>query len=169
MENSQFRNQFINQFADEMNGRFKADGVRQHIDAIANIMQPEMERHFQRWGDGKTIDTWQSAVDGLKNFSDNRLPFLKSYIRNYFGISGLYQLNIAINNTAGGSVELNSLQLTGANWQGQYFNNIPVSLTAVPNQGYVFSHWQGDIDQVDSTVELSRSSNTSLEAVFIRD
>jgi hypothetical protein len=169
MENTQFRNQFINQFADEFNGRFKAAGVTQHIDAIANLMEPEMERHFQRWGEGKTVDTWQSAVAGLKNFSDNRLSPLKGYIRNYFGISGMYQLNIAINNPTAGSVQLNSLQLSSATWQGQYFNNIPVSLTAVANQGYVFSHWQGDIDNTNNSVELSRSINTSLQAVFIRD
>ena len=169
VENNQFRNQFINQFADEFNSRFTTDSVRQHIDAIADSMEPEMENHFQRWGEGKTVSDWQWQVDGLRSFSDNRLPFLKSYIRNYFGISGLYQLNIAINNIAGGSVTLNSLQLSSANWQGQYFNDIPVSLTAVPNAGYVFSHWQGDIDNANSTVELSRSSSTSLEAVFIRD
>jgi hypothetical protein len=132
-------------------------------------MEPEMENHFQRWGEGKTVSDWQWEVDRLRFFSDNRLSFLTSYIRSYFGISGLYRLNIAINNTAGGSVELNSLQLTSANWQGEYFNNIPVSLTAIPNTGYVFSHWQGDIDEVNSSVELSRSSNTSLEAVFIRN
>jgi hypothetical protein len=169
VENTQFRNQFINQFADEFNSRFKADSVTQHIDAIANRMEPEMENHFQRWGDGKTVSDWQWEVDRLRTFSDNRLPFLKSYIRNYFGINGLYQLNISINNNAGGSVELNSLQISIANWQGQYFNNIPISLTAVPNAGYVFSHWQGDIDETDNSIELSRSSNTNLEAVFIRN
>ena len=169
MENSQFRHQFINQFADEFNGRFKAASVTQHINAIANSMEPEMERHFQRWGDGKTVDVWQSAVSALRNFGNNRLSPLKGYIRNYFGISGMYQLNIAINNPTAGSVQLNSLQLSSATWQGQYFNNIPVSLTAVANQGYVFSHWQGDIDNTNNSVELSRSSNTSLQAVFIRD
>lgn len=169
MENSQFRHQFINQFADEFNGRFKAASVTQHINAIANSMEPEMERHFQRWGDGKTADVWQSAVSALRNFGNNRLSPLKGYIRNYFGISGMYQLNIAINNPTAGSVQLNSLQLSSATWQGQYFNNIPVSLTAVANQGYVFSHWQGDIDNTNNSVELSRSSNTSLQAVFIRD
>ncbi|MGB0449138.1 MAG: CotH kinase family protein, partial [Porticoccaceae bacterium] len=169
MENSQFRNQFINQFADEFNGRFKPDSVTQHINSIITRMGPEMDRHFQRWGEGQTVDVWQSAVNGLKSFGDNRLPFLKSYFRNYFGISGMYQLNIAINNTTAGSVELNSLQLTSASWQGEYFDNIPVSLTAVPNEGYVFSHWQGDIDNPNNSIELNRSSNTSLEAVFIRD
>ena len=169
MENSQFRHQFINQFADEFNGRFKAASVTQHINAIANSMEPEMERHFQRWGEEKTADVWRSAVADLRYFSNNRLSPLKGHIRNYFGISGMYQLNIAINNPAAGSVALNSLQLTSANWQGEYFDNIPVSITAVPNEGYVFSHWQGDIDQQADSLVLNKTSNTSVEAVFIRD
>ena len=167
LENTQFRNQFINQFADEFNGRFKTDKVREHIDAIANSMEPEMEKHFERWGEGKTVFVWQSELDVLRSFGRNRQSFLKSYIRNYFGISGMYQLSIAINNSAAGSVKLNSLQLTSANWQGEYFNNIPVTLTAVPNEGYVFSHWQGGVDEDDRVIELNRSSNTSLEAVFV--
>ncbi len=169
MENSQFRHQFINQFADEFNGRFRAASVTQHINAIANTMEPEMERHFQRWGEEKTADVWRSAVADLRYFSNNRLSPLKGHIRNYFGISGMYQLNIAINNPAAGSVALNSLQLTSANWQGEYFDNIPVSITAVPNEGYVFSHWQGDIDQQADSLVLNKTSNTSVEAVFIRD
>ena len=81
----------------------------------------------------------------------------------------MHQLNISINNPAAGSVELNSLQLTSASWQGDYFDNVPVSLTAVANEGYVFLRWQGDINNANNSVELNRSSNTSLEAVFIRD
>ena len=168
MESNQFQNQFINQFADEFNGRFKADKVRQHIDAIANSMAPEMERHYQRWGEGLTVSSWQSDVNQLRFFSNNRLAYLRPYIENYFGLSGVYELNITINNTAAGSVELNSLQLTSASWQGEYFDNVPVSLTALPNEGYVFSHWQGDIDAISDSLELNRSNNTSLEAVFIQ-
>ena len=142
--------------------------MRQHIDAIANSMAPEMERHYQRWGEGLTVSSWQSDVNQLRFFSNNRLAYLRPYIENYFGLSGVYELNITINNTAAGSVELNSLQLTSASWQGEYFDNVPVSLTALPNEGYVFSHWQGDIDAISDSLELNRSNNTSLEAVFIQ-
>ena len=42
VENSQFRNKLINQFADEFNGRFKASNVNSHIDAIASSVTSEM-------------------------------------------------------------------------------------------------------------------------------
>lgn len=167
VENSQFQNQFINQFADEFNGRFQADKVKLHIEAIANTMDPEMERHFQRWGDGKTMSDWQWQVEQLKSFGDNRVPTLRYHIRNYFGIQGIYELSVGINNISAGSVQLNSLRLTDASWQGVYFNDIPVSLTAVPKEGYVFSRWQGDIDDNRAEIELNRSTNTSIEAVFV--
>ena len=167
MENSRFRNQFINQFADEFNGRFQADKVRLHIETIANRMDPEMDRHFQRWGNGKTISEWQGEVERLKSFADNRVPTLRYHILNYFGIGGMYELSVGINNIAAGSVQLNSLTLTGASWQGEYFNDIPVSLTAVPKEGYVFSHWQGDIDDNREEIEFSGSNNASIQAVFI--
>ena len=167
VENSQFRNKLINQFADEFNGRFKASNVSQHIDAIASSVSSEMSRHFARWDQRQTFSGWQSEINQMKSFSDNRVSFLRSYINNYFGINGTYQLNLTINNPAGGSVQLNSLQLNSATWQGEYFDNIPVSLTAVPNEGYRFSHWQGDVNTNSASLELNRSTNTSLLAIFV--
>lgn len=167
-ENNQFRNKLINQFADEFNGRFKASNVNQHIDAIASSISSEMGRHFSRWDQRpQTISGWQSEIDKLKSFSDERLSFLRSYITNLFGINGTFQLNLSINNSAGGSVQLNSLQINSTSWQGEYFDNIPVSLTAIPSEGYRFSHWQGDINSSSANLTLNRSTNTSLSAIFV--
>jgi hypothetical protein len=47
MENTAFKNKFINRFADEAKTRFKADSVRQHIETIAAIVAPEIPQHFQ--------------------------------------------------------------------------------------------------------------------------
>ena len=168
VENIQFRNKLINQFADEFNGRFKASNVNQHIDAIASSISSEMGRHFARWDQRpQTISGWQSEIDQLKSFSDERVSFLRSYIANYFGINGTFQLDLSINNSAGGSVQLNSLQINSTSWQGEYFDNIPISLTAVPSEGYRFSHWQGDINTNSASLTLNRSTNTSLLAIFV--
>jgi hypothetical protein len=179
MENSEFRDQLINQFADELNGRFKAENVVQHIDSIADYVAPEIAMHFAHWSNWErrsdywkaqpmlsTFSEWQSKVDIMKTFANNRIPLLVDHYLNYFGLSGMYTLTLTIDNTAAGAVKLNSLQLSEASWQGEYFNNVPVSLTAVPNEGYEFSHWQGSVYSTQDTLELSRSSNTSIKAVF---
>ena len=110
---------------------------------------------------------WQSKVEIMRTFANNRIPQLVNHFLNYFGLSGMYDLNVTINNTAAGSVKLNSLELTGTSWQGEYFKNIPIKLTAQPNEGYEFSHWQGTTYSTQDVLELNRSSNTSITAVFV--
>jgi len=180
MQNSEFRNQFINQFADELNGRFKAANVVQHIDSIADSVAPEIAMHFAHWSDMdrrsdywkaqsmlSSYSDWQSKVEIMRTFANNRIPQLVNHFLNYFGLSGMYDLNVTINNAAAGSVKLNSLELTGTSWQGEYFKNVPIKLTAQPNEGYEFSHWQGTTYSTQDVLEVNRSSNTSITAVFV--
>ena len=51
LQNTSFRNNCINRFADEFNSRFKAENVSGHVDSIAAVMSKEMVNHFDRWTD----------------------------------------------------------------------------------------------------------------------
>jgi hypothetical protein len=179
MENTQFKNQFINQFADEMNGRFEANNVRSHINATAGIVDSEITRHFQHWSNWdnrsphwqnqymlSSYSEWQSEVNKIIDFTDNRIGYLAGHFRSYFGINGMYSLSISINDTVAGSVQLNSLTIDSGTWGGEYFDFIPVTLTAIPNEGYVFVGWQGSVNSTDSTTTLTTSQNASVQALF---
>lgn len=180
MENTGFKNQFINQFADEFNGRFKASNVVAHVDSVANTVSPEITRHFAHWSNWdnrsehwknqnmlSTFSQWENEVNIIRDFANNRIGFLTQYFRNYFGISGMFNLNLSINNPDAGSIQLNSLTINESSWQGEYFDFIPVSLTAVPNEGYEFSSWQGTINQANSNAVLTTSQNASVQAIFV--
>ena len=79
MENTEFRIKFINRFADESNTRFKADSVRQHVEAIAASVASEIPQHFEYWSRWEnrsvywqnqfmlsTYDEWVAEVDKIK-------------------------------------------------------------------------------------------------------
>ena len=179
MTNTVFKNKFINQFADEMNTRFKADNVRNHVNSIANSVSSEISRHFAHWSSWDNLSPywqtrrmnlaygdWQNELDKIIDFTDNRISSLAGYYRSYFGINGMFNLTLSINNTEAGSVQLNSLTIDTASWQGEYFDFIPVSLTAVPNEGYEFVGWQGSINQFDANATLTTSENASVQAIF---
>jgi hypothetical protein len=53
-----------------------------------------------------------------------------------------------------------------ANWTGFYYQNLEFSLTAVPQPGFVFSHWSGAIDSTAETVSLSLTEDASITAHF---
>jgi hypothetical protein len=179
MENTTFKNKFINQFADEMNTRFEADNVRAHVNSVANSVSSEISRHFAHWSNWdnrseywrnqgmlSSYGEWQNEVNKIIEFTDNRLPNLAGHFRSYFGIGGMFNLNISINNTEAGSVQLNSLTIDSSNWQGEYFDFIPVTLTAIPNEGYEFVGWQGSVNQFDPNATLTTSQNANVQAIF---
>jgi hypothetical protein len=179
MDNTTFKNKFINQFADEMNTRFKADAVVAHIDSVANSVSSEISRHYSHWSNwdnrspywqnqymNSSYGEWQNEVNIIKEFAENRITPLAGHFRSYFGINGMFNLNLSINNTEAGSVQLNSLTIDTASWQGEYFDFIPVSLTAVPNEGYEFLGWQGSINQFDANATLTTSQNANVQAIF---
>ncbi len=182
MENTAFKNKFINRFADEANTRFKADSVRQHIETIAAIVAPEIPQHFQYWSSWEnrsvywqnqimlsTYNEWVAEVDKIKEFTDNRIPYLTNHFKNYFGIEDTHTLTMEINNTEAGSIELNSLTLTNSSWQGEYYDNIPISIEAVAKEGYVFSHWEGIPGESSTALTLSMTADLTIQAVFIAE
>ena len=182
MENTGFRNKFINRYADESNTRFKADSVRQHVEAIANSVAPEISQHFAYWSAWEnrsaywqnlfmlsTYDEWATEVDKITEFTDNRIPYLTNHFKNYFGIEDTHTLTLDINNTDAGSIQLNSLSLSDSSWQGEYFDNIPISIEAIANEGFVFSHWVGLEGEGNPLLSITMTTDMALQAVFIAE
>ena len=50
VENTTFRNKFVNQFADELNSRFLPERVGEHIENVAANVASEIPDHYTRWG-----------------------------------------------------------------------------------------------------------------------
>ena len=70
-----------------------------------------------------------------------------------------YAVTAAASPTDGGSVTLDPSQ-------PDYSLNQTVSAVASPSEGYVFSHWSGDLSGTDSTASLLVDGNKSIAAVF---
>jgi hypothetical protein len=116
-----------------------------------------------------SFDEWVAEVDKIKEFTDNRIPFLTNHFLNYFSIGGTHNLTLNINNTEAGSVQLNSLTLSYSSWQGEYFDNIPISIEAIPNEGYVFSHWDGVTGESSAALTISMTADMTIQAVFVAE
>ena len=64
------------------------------------------------------------------------------------------------------TVILNSGPLENGTWQGLYFKNIPVNITAKPEPGYIFSGWK-EIEE-SSSFTITPYEDLTLTAVFER-
>jgi len=164
--NENFKNEFIQRYAERINHTFNYDRVVTIIDSMAALIENEMPRHIQKWGtyiDSLTIDiwgqtpgitslsSWNSEIQKLKTFAAQRGPYASQYLSTRFGLSGRVNLLISSNIQNQGKVSVyDFFQTLGENIL--YFQDVPIILKAYPPPGYSFKQW----------TEFSTTSNIQL-------
>jgi hypothetical protein len=163
VQNPVVRARFINQIADLLNTNFKSDRVVTVINTLANHIASEIARHRARWG-----LTGESTAKMI-TFAQERPAYLRNHVRTYFscGRDG----TITVNATTGGSVRLNTLTLTAARlpFSGIYFQGNPVQVRAIPDPGFKFDGWTGDVTSISDSLMLTLGTTTGLTALFSPD
>lgn len=165
LENQNFRNQFINRFADRLNDDFASEKVLATIEKFYQKLEPEMPRHLERWRLKKK--TWLTEVSVLRKFAQERPAYMRRFLIEKFKPGELLSLSLDIGH--GGKVVINETIDCRDTFSGQYFQKIPIKLRAVPNLGYRFVNWEGE-DVSSSSPELSLQLNSPetwhIRAVF---
>lgn len=166
--NTSFRHKFINRFADELNTRLSSRNVDARITELSNQIRSEIPNHQNQWN--QSAQNWNGVVQQMKTFAARRPSFVKNDLLDRFNISSFHQLKISNANTNQGYVLINDrVAAKGSNWLGDYFNGVPILITAVANPGFTFSHWEGDISEEESELEIALESSTDIRPIFIED
>lgn len=168
LENTGFRNQFVNRFADLLNTTFLTERVTNAIDKKSAAIAEEMPLHLLKWNGG-TLSNWQWNVQVMRNFASGRPANVFNHIRLKFSFQNPQIITARADSTQG-SVQLNSLKITNFPWKGTYFPDVPVTLTALPQAGYRFVKWIGiTTGSTSPTITIAPKSNLDLTAVFEND
>lgn len=171
IQNPQFQQQFISYFADQLNSRFTPENVATVITTLAEQIGTEIPLQSARWASGRNFWNWQNEIDQLINYGNTRPEYMWLHLQDFFDLTAPTTLSIVGLDTVAGSVLVNSVVVQEAIWSGDYFSEIPVTVTAVANPGYTFSHWSGGSDATDASLILNLDAdlNDTLELtpVFI--
>ncbi|REJ84315.1 MAG: T9SS C-terminal target domain-containing protein [Bacteroidetes bacterium] len=151
--NSEFKTGFITQFAHHMNFSF----CPQRVDSVLNVFRTrlhnELPAHINRWKNSNdTIDyftrgyyqsraQWNTEVDTIQLFFNNRAKNMRKFIMQKFSISDTFQLSLNKVPMQGGVIEIDTFRVPNNPCKLVYFKGYPVTIRAVPNPGYVFSGW----------------------------
>ncbi len=178
LENEQFRNRFINRFADLLNTAFLPDRVKALINNAKEDIEDEMPNQQQRWTQpAGNMSEWENNINRMLRFADYRPEYQFSHIRDQFDIDHEINLTADVNLPAAGKIRVNSImidpQTPGIHsnpypWQGAYFEGIPVQVEAIPAPGYAFSHWEGHSSASQAVINITPSSDIHLKAHFIQ-
>jgi len=170
IENSSFKDRFINTYCDLLNTVFLPSYLSQVLDSISTSVEHIIPLHKERWYNNgnwpnSAID-WESKILNMDYFAQQRRTWAILHLTNRFNLPGLAQVTINQNSENGGKVKLNSLEISETNWQGYYFPTIPIRVRALPNNGYIFSHWEEFPDSSES-MTIHISDPFELTAIFI--
>ncbi len=163
LKNIEFKNKFLMRMADFMNIHFNATRVNMVIDSIKNIIGPELSKQNQRWG-----NRWSNylyEVRRLKNFSENRIAYMRLYLMKYFNVDEMHTISLNVSSGQAGSIQVNQNKISAYPFTGFYFNQIPIQLTAVPKKGFRFSRWEG-VNSNTNSIELTPAQNEAITAIF---
>ena len=100
-------------------------------------------------------------------FGNFRPNSIKTHIKSQFGLPAYHQITLQVNNPTQGFITVNSLTLDEPIWRGDYFEDVPIKVSAFPKQGYTFSHWAGSGSFTDSQLSLDLHSDVFLTAIFV--
>jgi hypothetical protein len=165
LENQNFRNQFINRFADRLNDDLAPDQVLADIEKFYQKLAPEMPRHLERWR--LKPQTWLAEVNVLRKFAQERPAFIRHFLMEKFSPGALRNLSLDIGH--GGKVVINETIDFRDSFSGQYFEKIPIRLRAVPDLGYRFVGWEGENVSSSSSelsLQLDEPTTWHIKAVF---
>ena len=167
MENQEFQIQFINHFCFYLSTRFKPDYVNEHITNTVINISDEMPNHIDKWGG--SISQWYQNVNAIIQFGNLRYDNVFNHLSSYFGLSESSTITVSSSPAEGGNLYTSNQKIPENPWEATYFNGVPIEITAVPNPGYIFSHWAGPGIVYEPTLTLTLSSNINFTAVFVED
>lgn len=178
LENDEFRTDFINQFADQLNTAFVPARVVAQIDAMQAVLAPEVQEHIDRYGRPVSITAWNNSVQTMRNFALNRPGFQRQHVVDRFGLTGTASVTLNVSDPAHGVVRISSLLINEDTvglsdapypWTGIYFRDVPIEIEAIPADGYLFAGWSELPGENSATISVTLSGDLALTAVFIPD
>ncbi len=176
MENEEFRAQFINTFMDLRNTYFRSEDALKTLEEMKSVIAPYIAEQYRRNGPGwvtqmtddEMEQRFEYELDNIRQFINGRYDYSVVMLSDCYGLDEAHSISLGANDHEGGTVSVNTVtpELGDDLWQGKYFSEYEITLTAVPTEGYVFVGWSGDVTEQKSEITLRLSEDLEIIANF---
>jgi len=168
IQNEEFKNYFINRFADLMNTTFQDEYYQPIVDSMYDELLVDFPRHLQLWtGDvAGGMQAYSDIHDNILYQFANRNAVVRSQIVNEYSLVKQVSVTLAVNPAGAGKIKISTIIPESLPWSGVYFDGNPVVLTAIPNPGYTFVNWQANTCIPSGSTSQSLNLNISSSSTF---
>lgn len=177
LKNIEFRNQFINRMADQINTAFRPQRAIELINEMEMRYAPEMPAHIARHNQPASWAAWTNSIQRMRAFAEQRPAYQFQHLLDYFELPGLADITLAVSDPEHGRVQINSIPIDGNTlgladpatpypWSGTYVRDVPVTITAIVQPGYRFTGWVPDTLGTDAAILVTPDADLSVTAMF---
>jgi hypothetical protein len=178
LDNENYKNYFINRYADLINTTFQPDRVNAIAYEMADDLEPEMARHFNKWGGpielfpslwvatSTDVPSWKVKIDDMLSFMQLRPTYVRSHLETDFGLTKQVDITLKVQPEGAGVIQINTIVPEELPWTGVYFDGVPVTITAMPNQGFTFNRWESITTNIANKNNISLTSNVESNDEF---
>ena len=169
MANEGFIKQFCISFMDIANTIYSYERVQEELRRWEEVCGEQIVKTHQRFFDENfTRESFDAYMEASDTFFSHRFASAMEGMAEYFGLTGtLEKVSVEINEPEGGSVMLNTAVIREGEWSGEYFTDYPLLLTAIPEEGYEFAGWAGDVAVAEEQIEAAiPRGGLRVEAIF---
>lgn len=140
LQNFEFKEYFINRYADIANTLFTPENMRNHILNVRDRIAGEMPLHFLKWGND--MQGWdQEIFNVVMPYIDQRSAYAMEQVRNVFNLAGIHELELDVWPPGAATIQINTIRPTPLPWKGNYFDGNMITLRVIPNPGFAFAGW----------------------------
>lgn len=173
LDNESFCRQFCISFMDIANTTLSYERMHSLLTNWSSSYEMQIIKDHQRFYDPLyDSQEFYKEVAQVDAFFAGRFVFAMKDLADTFKLTGtLTRISISSNHPEGGIITINTARLEDCEkWEGYYFSDFPVSLSAQPCDGWHFAGWQGDASGTDENLTLSlEKGDVSLHALFEQD
>lgn len=149
LKNENFKAAFINQIATILCMNFSAERVVARMEKLKSDIAAEVERDQKRWS--KNVSTMEEHDGRIKTFATTRQDVVRSEMKEHFALGEMVEVTLA--SSGNGSVQVHYLLLDKSSLKVKFFKGTPVTLTAVPKNGGVFTGWSEGVKDATRTID----------------
>ena len=158
--NEGFKKAFINRFCVLLSMNFSADRLVKRIDELQSQVQAEVARDAEFWN--YDAASMSSNLEKIKSFAQTRQQTIMSEMQQYFSLGETASVTLSAQGS--GKIAVHNLPLDQSSMTVNFYSGVPVTVTAVPNTGAVFSGWSDGV--ADITRTINPGEITTLTATF---
>jgi len=148
IQNNQFRDYFINRYADVMNTAYLPDRLMDIEQGIFDQAYPEMPNEYFRWGN--PFDIPGQMADYVNNYYlfqgelNCRSDQVRDDIEWNFSLPQQVDVELDVIPSGAGHINISTISPETYPWNGIYFDGVPIKVEAVNHPGWLFAYWESD-------------------------